>query len=149
YALRYDRIKEYDPDWESASLAEPILRRLRDIPAPLILDVATGTARLPAAMIAEPRFSGHVIGLDFSRRMLAIAAQKLAGSKVDLLYQSAEHLPFDDNTFDAVTCLEALEFLPNPEAALLELIRVLRSGGLLLITNRRGFGAWMMPGKTQ
>jgi SAM-dependent methyltransferase len=149
YARRYDRIKEYDPDWESASLGEPILRWLRDIPAPLILDVATGTARLPATLIAQPQFTGQVIGLDFSRRMLAIAAQKLAGSGVDFIYQSAEHLPFDDDTFDAVTCLEALEFMPNPEAALLELIRVVRPGGLILITNRRGFGAWMMPGKTQ
>jgi len=46
-----------------------------------------------------------------------------------------------------VTCLEALEFMPDPEAALDELIRVLRPGGLLFITNRTGPGARWMPGR--
>ena len=50
--------------------------------------------------------------------------------------------------FDVVTCLEALEFMPDPEQVLAELVRVLRPGGLLLITNRIGLIARLMPGRT-
>jgi ubiquinone/menaquinone biosynthesis C-methylase UbiE len=60
----------------------------------------------------------------------------------------AERLPFAGGSFDAVACLEALEFLPDARAALAECVRVLRPGGVLLLTNRVGFQAWLMPGKT-
>jgi ubiquinone/menaquinone biosynthesis C-methylase UbiE len=151
YARRYDRIKQYNPAWESATLGRPILRALLDVPAPMILDVATGTARLPLALFGQPAFNGYVIGLDYSRRMLAVAAEKLAsiGHRAELIYQHAQKLPFDDATFDAVTCLEALEFMPNPDAVIGELVRVARPGALILITNRKGIEARLMPGKTQ
>jgi SAM-dependent methyltransferase len=57
-------------------------------------------------------------------------------------------LPFDDDTFDLVTCLEALEFMPDTRAALAECARVLKPGGLLLVSNRIATGAKVMPGKT-
>ena len=147
YARRYDRIKQYDPVTESRYLARPILERLAT-PAPLVLDVATGTGRLPLALLAEPDFQGRVIALDLSRRMLAVAAEKLApyGGRVALLHHTAEHLPFPDGAFDLVTCLEALEFMPRPHDVLSELVRVARPGGLLLLTNRQGRDARLMPG---
>jgi ubiquinone/menaquinone biosynthesis C-methylase UbiE len=150
YARRYDRIKHYDPAWEAATLGRPMFRALLDIPAPLILDVATGTGRLPLAVFGQPAFNGYIIGLDYSHRMLAVAAQKVApiGFRVSLIYQSAQKLPFDDNTFDAVTCLEALEFMPNPDAVIAEIVRVARPGALILLTNRKGVEARLMPGKT-
>jgi SAM-dependent methyltransferase len=64
------------------------------------------------------------------------------------VWQHATPLPFADDTFDLVTCLEALEFMPSTPAALREFIRVLKPGGLLLITNRTGSGRRLMPGKT-
>ncbi len=151
YARRYDRIKQYMPDWEAATLGHPLLTVLRSIPAPLVLDVATGTARLPLALFNEPSFNGYVIGLDYSRRMLTEAAEKtrLIGFRMSLIHQNAMHLPFDDNTFDAVTCLEALEFMPDWRVVVAELVRVTRPGGVLLLTNRKGAEARMMPGKTQ
>lgn len=151
YARRYDKIKRYDSAMEAATLGRPILRALLDIPAPMVLDVATGTARLPLALFGQPAFNGYVIGLDYSRRMLAVAAEKIAplGHRVQLIYQPSQALPFDDNTFDAVTCLEALEFMPDPDAVIAELIRVARPGALILITNRKGIEARLMPGKTQ
>ena len=48
----------------------------------------------------------------------------------------ASELPFADDSFDVVTCLEALEFLPDPRGALAEMCRVLRPGGTLLTTIR-------------
>ncbi len=151
YARRYDRIKQYIPSWESATLSRPLLTALRRVPAPLVLDVATGTARLPLALFGQPAFNGHVIGLDYSRRMLAEAARKVApiGFRINLIHQDAMKLPFDNSTFDAVTCLEALEFMPDAHVVISELVRVTRPGGLLLLTNRKGSEARMMPGKTQ
>ena len=147
YARRYDRIKQYDPETESRYLARPILESL-PTRAPLVLDVATGTGRLPLALLAEPDFQGRVVALDLSRRMLAVAAEKLApyGERVALLHHSAERLPFPDGAFDLVTCLEALEFMPRPREVLAELMRVTRAGGLLLLTNRQGRDARLMPG---
>jgi SAM-dependent methyltransferase len=149
YASRYDRIKQFNRDFDQDTLAAPILRSLRGIPEPIILDVATGTGRLPVTLLDADHFHGSVIGLDYSLKMLRIAAAKLEDSGVAWIYQTAEHLPFPDGTFDAVTSLEALEFTPDPDAVITEMIRVLRPGGLLLISNRRGVEARLMPLKTR
>jgi ubiquinone/menaquinone biosynthesis C-methylase UbiE len=55
-----------------------------------------------------------------------------------LVQQTAVPLPFPDAVFDAVTCLESLEFFPSDSAALVEMVRVLKPGGILFITRRRG-----------
>ena len=144
-ANRYDRIKKLVPEYEQWLLARPLLHRIAPHRSPLVLDVATGTGRLPLALLQTDTFQGHVIGLDLSRKMLFKAAVKLGGDpRASLVWSPAVDLPFADDTFDVVTCLEALEFMDR-EAALGELIRVLRPGGLLLITNR--MTKWM-PGKT-
>src|SRR5258708_12738287 len=68
YARRYDRIKQYNPAWESATLGRPLLRALLDIPAPLVLDVPTGTARLPLATFAQPPSTPPVLALAYHPR---------------------------------------------------------------------------------
>jgi SAM-dependent methyltransferase len=145
----YERIKQYDAGDEQWFLGLPLARALALIPAPLVLDVATGTGRLPRALLRQPAFEGRVIGLDLSRRMLREAVRRTAqfADRLTCIWQDAQRLPFDDGTFDAVTCLEALEFTPNPSDVLAELVRVLRPGGVLLVTNRVGRDARFMPGK--
>ena len=69
-ARAYERIKQYDGGDEQWFLGIPLARALELIPAPLVLDVATGTGRLPRALLRQPPFEGRVIGLDLSRRML-------------------------------------------------------------------------------
>jgi SAM-dependent methyltransferase len=145
----YERIKQFDPGAEQWYLGLPLARALDAIPAPLVLDVGTGTGRLPRALLFQPRFKGRVVGLDLSRRMLEEGVSKLApyAGRVTLVWQDAQELPFLDDTFDAVTCLEMLEFTPDPEAILEELVRVLRPGGVLLTTNRVGPDAPFLPGR--
>jgi ubiquinone/menaquinone biosynthesis C-methylase UbiE len=147
YANRYDGIKHFLPEYESWLLAQPILGILAPQENPLVLDVATGTGRLPLALLNEPNFQGRIVAVDLSRQMLSKAAEKLQteGNCVSLLWCPADQLPFEDNQFDVVTCLEALEFMPYPAEALREIVRVLRPGGLLLITNR--IHTRWMPGK--
>ena len=139
-AGRYDAIKQFDPDTESAFVTWPLRRRLKAWPAPLVLDVATGTGRLPYFLLQEPEFNGRIVGLDASAGMLEQAAAKLAPfeDRAALVRQSAQALPFAAATFAAVTCLEALVFLPDDAAALREMVRVLQPGGVLLITRRQG-----------
>jgi ubiquinone/menaquinone biosynthesis C-methylase UbiE len=148
-AARYDDIKQFDPDSESAFVAYPLRRRLPS-PSSTVLDVATGTGRLPDFLLREPEFHGRVVGLDASARMLVAAAEKLQpyGDRAMLVRQSAENLPFADASFGAVTCLEALEFLPDDETALREMARVLEPGGILLVTRRTGPDAAAFLGRT-
>ena len=54
-----------------------------------------------------------------------------------------------DSTFAAVTCLEALEFLPDDAAALGEIVRVLEPGGVLLTTRRQGPEAGYFLGRAR
>jgi len=149
-AHRYDAMKQFDPQFEEVFLTRPALAALNGRPTPLVLDVATGTGRIPALLLAAPAFTGGLIGLDYSRRMLREAARKVAPypGRVALVWRDAMALPFPDAEFDLVTCLEALEFMPRPEQALQEAIRVIRPGGMLLASRRRGWESKVMPGKS-
>jgi len=149
-AHRYNHIKQYDAADDARYLGEPLVLSLQGTPQPIVLDVATGTSRLPLALCRQPLFHGQIIALDNARRMLHEATQYVQAHRDRVLWvwQHAVPLPFEDNTFDLVTCLEALEFMPSTPAALREFIRVLKPGGLLLVTNRTGSGRRLMPGRT-
>lgn len=146
YAGRYDDIKGFRSDYDHQFLAQPMMERIAPVRSPLVLDIASGTGRLPLALLNHAHFQGRIVAVDLSRRMLAEAAAKIADDRVSLLWCPAETLPFCDDTFDVVTCLEALEFMTQPGRVLAEMARVLRPGGLLLMTNR--VGTRWMPGKT-
>ncbi len=145
----YERIKQFDVGDEQWFLGLPLLRALSLVPTPLVLDVATGTGRLPRALLRQPAFDGRVIGLDLSRRMLGQAVARTAqfADRLTYVWQDARWLPFDDDTFDAVVCLEALEFTPDAREVVTELVRVLRPGGVLLVSNRIGRDARWLPGR--
>ncbi len=148
YADRYDSIKQFQPQYEYWLLAKPLMEEVAPETAPLVLDVAVGTGRLPEALLSHTLFDGYIVGIDLSRRMLARAAAKLARAqpaRLALIWTDAAKLPFADDLFDVVTCLEALEFMDNPAAVVQELVRVLRPGGLLLATTR--INTRWMPGK--
>lgn len=140
-AARYDEIKEYDDGDERLLVTRPLLQAVQGIDHPLVLDVATGTGRVPYDLLQSPLFTGAFVALDDSQRMLDIARHKLAPYKgrVTLLQHPAVPLPFPEARFDAVTCLEALEFFPSDEAAIREMARVLRRGCFLFVTRRRGW----------
>jgi ubiquinone/menaquinone biosynthesis C-methylase UbiE len=145
-AHKYNKLKEYNEADEYCFLSVPLRDALGYNFHGTILDVAVGTGRLPVAMAALPDFSGRVIGLDHSAGMLAVARQHLP--TLPLIQADAMRLPFAANSFEAVTCLEALEFVSEPKTGLQELIRILMPGGILLTTNRVGWETKLMPGKT-
>ena len=103
------------------------------------LDVATGSGRLALALHREAP-DGLVVGLDFSARMLAVAAERAPGP----VYVRGDglRLPFPDGTFDAVTVAFGLRNFADPVAGLGEMHRVLRPGGRALVLEfvRPGLG---------
>lgn len=139
-AHRYDRIKQFDAYADHVLVSQALMAAIAPKTAPLILDVATGTGRVPLLMASSVNFHGHVVGIDASKRMLSVARAKLTAQGFDsyatLLRQDASRLPFPAERFDVVTCLEALEFMPDQAAALAEMTRVLKPGGVLLTTIR-------------
>jgi ubiquinone/menaquinone biosynthesis C-methylase UbiE len=149
-ARRYNNIKQYMPETDEQYLSRPLVLSLVGTPHPLVLDVATGTSRLPLTLCQQPLFDGQIMAVDNARRMLHEATNYVAAyrDRVTWVWQHAVPLPFAADTFDAVTCLEALEFMPSTPQALQECVRVLKPGGLLVVTNRVGSGRRFMPGKT-
>jgi ubiquinone/menaquinone biosynthesis C-methylase UbiE len=149
-APSYDRIKDFDSIDDARALAIPLVTALRGVRKPLVLDVATGTGRLPLALLRNLEFEGSIFGLDISWRMLEEASRKGARyqNRLAWLWKDGLDLPFGDSTFDAVCCLEALEFVGDASQAVKEMARVLRAGGTMLTSNRIGFDALLMPGRT-
>lgn len=144
-AHQYDAIKEFDEEDERFLVIRPLLAALPASSPSLILDVATGAGRVPFYLCRQQAFRGRIVALDPAGKMLQQAAAKLAieieRGRVSLVQQWAVPLPFPANRFDAVVCLEALEFMPSDRAALAEMVRVLRSGGFLMTSRRRGWPA--------
>ncbi len=108
-----------------------------------ILDVGTAVANLPLTLAAQPNFQGRIIGLDWSPKMTAVArkeARRLGLShQVSLAVGDARRpLPFANNTFNIITCLETLETLPHPDQILREIIRILRPDGILVFSLYKG-----------
>jgi demethylmenaquinone methyltransferase / 2-methoxy-6-polyprenyl-1,4-benzoquinol methylase len=92
-----------------------------------VLDVATGTGLVAAELL---RRGFDVTGLDQSPEMLEVARDRLAG-RARIVEGSAEALPFPDGAFDHLTVTYLLRYVDDPEATLVELSRVVRSGGIV------------------
>jgi demethylmenaquinone methyltransferase / 2-methoxy-6-polyprenyl-1,4-benzoquinol methylase len=106
-------------------------------PGDRVLDACCGTGDL--ALAAAAAGAGHVVGLDFSARMLDLARRK--SQIVDWVEGDMLALPFEPASFDAVTVGFGVRNVDDLEAGLRELRRVLRPGGrlaVLEITRPRG-----------
>ena len=102
-------------------------------PDAAVLDVACGTGDLSLELAGNAAAS--VVGTDFCRPMLEVAAEKTAAAAVNVPYIEADamRLSFADNSFDAVTIAFGLRNLPNFENGIIELRRVLKPGGKLVV----------------
>ena len=101
-----------------------------------ILDLATGTADLAVSM-AKRNPQAHIIGMDISERMLDIGKEKVKKQgrdyQIDLRPGDAASLPFDDNSFDAVTVAFGVRNFENRDKGLSEIQRVLKPNGQAFI----------------
>jgi SAM-dependent methyltransferase len=118
-----------------ALVVAPLLDSLERIaPGREALEIGCGTG-LFTERLAKQGFS--VQGVDHSPAMLAIANQRMQASvvrdQVELQAGDVRALPFEDKRFDLVTCTGVLHHLPELRPCLVEAVRVLRPGGVLLI----------------
>jgi len=100
-----------------------------------ILDIATGTGDL-AINLAETKAS-KIIGLDISSGMLDIGKTKITAKKLDdrieMIIGDSENMPFEDNSFDAITVAFGVRNFETLENGLKDILRVLKPGGTFVI----------------
>ncbi len=95
-----------------------------------VLDVAAGPGNVAVELVAQG--AREVVALDLSFNMLAEGARR-GHERITWVNGDAQHLPFPDQSFDAVTISFGLRNVPDPELALGEFARVLRPGGRLVV----------------
>jgi demethylmenaquinone methyltransferase/2-methoxy-6-polyprenyl-1,4-benzoquinol methylase len=128
---RYDRMGAVlsfgqDPRWRAAMVSA-----IAPAPGQRVLDVATGTGLVAFALA---RCGAEVVGLDQSEDMLFGARTRQAAlgplrGGVRFVRGEAEQLPFDDDSFDALTFTYLLRYVDDPAQTMAELVRVLKPGG--------------------
>lgn len=100
-----------------------------------ILDIATGTGDL-AINLAKTSAS-KIIGFDISPGMLEVGKKKITHKqldhKIEMVLGDSEKMPFDDNSFDAITVAFGIRNFENLEQGLSEILRVLKPNGVFVI----------------
>jgi ubiquinone/menaquinone biosynthesis C-methylase UbiE len=142
-AVAYHR--DLAADWEQRYAKPAFQARLRvfqqclaarDLHGQSWLDAGCGSGTL-ARHLAQS--GAHVLGVDAAQEMIA-AAKNLAGLNENTQQLRFEdiatiaQLPLDDRSLDGIVCSSVLEYVPDPPACLAEFARVLRPGGLLIVS---------------
>lgn len=132
----------YDSEWATLLLGDSLhpgklqlTERLGNLlnlkPEDRILDVASGLGT--SAIFLAERFGCQVVGVDFSKKIVAQAKDNAAQAgltdKVTFRVGDAENLPFDEATFDVILCECAFCTFPSKEIAARQFGRVIRPGG--------------------
>jgi 2-polyprenyl-3-methyl-5-hydroxy-6-metoxy-1,4-benzoquinol methylase len=115
---------------EVAVWRELALRHLGDVEGLSVLDC--GSARGGFSRVLAER-GAHVTAVDASAVAVELTRRQLQGAG-EVVQADARRLPFDDDRFDAVVCLNTLNYVRPPQAVVSELVRVARPGGRLVAT---------------
>jgi SAM-dependent methyltransferase len=106
----------------------------------VVLDVGCGDGTLLS--VFRRLGADRIAGCDPDPRMVERAGTLLADAPADLQVAQAQALPFPDASFDVVTCITVLTFVPDAGAAVREMARVLRPGGRLVIGDLGKWSYW-------
>jgi ubiquinone/menaquinone biosynthesis C-methylase UbiE len=153
--LDSDELPAYAPMLDAYQRAfEPELKRIVGelplAPGHRVLDVACGAGAYTRWLAARLGRNGVAVGVDLSPAYLAQAREQTPPAEegegtVELVEGSAEELPFDDDTFDLSFCAQSLYSLPDPAAALGEMVRVTREGGAIVVLENDMVHQFMLP----
>ena len=102
-------------------------------PGARILDVACGSGVVTHLFAGHIGKTGQIVGYDINPEMIAIAQAKQPDTGIEWRQGNALEMPFQDGTFDIVTCQHGLMFFEDRVRGLQEMYRVLAPGGQLLV----------------
>ncbi|MDA0710971.1 MAG: class I SAM-dependent methyltransferase, partial [bacterium] len=132
-------VQKYDPDlyhrhqnpvirWIESRRVREVVRHIPTESRAMILEVGCGGGN-----VLDTVRAGRLFGVDLSRTILEKAKERLSG-RARFLCAAAEHLPFVADRFDCVFCTEVIEHTLDPRTVLMELQRVLRPGGVVILS---------------
>lgn len=137
--------KNVPPDWYARSVKENILQRfwhtarfkevgkLIPLTSGRILDIGCADGTFTKVILERSR-AKKITAVDVLAGSISFAKRRFARSKrLSFRVADAHVLPFKNNEFDAVFCLEALEHVENPKKVISEMHRVLRDGGYTIV----------------
>lgn len=134
---------------ESIDSSDPELREIMNFfQKPLkgnakLIDVGSGKGKFCQAL-QDRGF--RVTGVEPANKLLEIAQNTY--KEIPFIKASATTLPFPDNTFDFLICVETIEHIPDTENAIREMMRVLKNGGKFMIIDKNIFslrGRFLIP----
>jgi len=129
-ARRWDEMRS---GFFTEEMRDDAIGRARLQPNAVVADIGTGTGFVIQALAPLVR---KVYGFDESPEMLAVARRNLANFRnVELIEAPGQKLPLPDGSLDAVFANMYLHHVPDPAAAIAEMVRVLRPGGVLVLTD--------------
>jgi ubiquinone/menaquinone biosynthesis C-methylase UbiE len=97
-----------------------------------VLDVGCGTGKFSMKLYSY-NSNIKIHGVDFSEVMIHKAQAKLKGEPIEFQIGDVENLPYPANRFDIITCSNSFHHYPNQRGAILEMNRVLKPGGKVMI----------------
>ena len=137
--MQWDRAASFPSVYEELCVAgffhgfaDELVQTAELSPGHRLLDVATGTGIvLRRAREHQPGLQ-RTTGLDLNPSMLAVAREK-SPPEVELVEGSALSMPFEDGSFDVLTCQQGVQFFPDRTQAFAEFHRVLADGGRAVV----------------
>ena len=132
---KYDNLNRVISFGVDIKWRKKILKMVAEKNPEKILDIATGTGDL--AILLSNTNAKKIIGLDISLGMLEVGKQKISNrnlsDKIEMILGDSEKMPFNDNSFDAVTVAFGIRNFENLEIGLAEILRVLKPNGIFVI----------------
>lgn len=129
YNILADYYAKKEKYWDSFE-KDQVLPLLGEINNKQILDVGAGNGRLSSKLA---KLGAEVTALDVSEEMLKSLKRK--SKKIEIILAEAESLPFDNDSFDVVVATFLIVHLKDLKLFFDEVYRVLKPGGLFLVTN--------------
>ncbi len=136
-------VSTYDAYMQKVTLGRELVLRKRTVdlaqikPGDCVLEIGCGTGSLTLAAKRQTGPAGKVFGIDVIPGMIETSRQKAKEAHLDITFQlgSIDNIPFSENAFDAVMCSFMIFHMSDEtrQKGLVEIYRVLKSGGHLLI----------------
>ncbi len=131
--------EEYDAmDFMDANMkfAEDAIALVKDVGAPLVLDIGVGTGQIPELMLSR-RGDMEMLAIDLAQEMLKIATIRLASAglydRCKLARMDAKKMRLPDAKYDLVICNSTIHHIPDPHLVWREIARVCKPTGAIIV----------------